>query len=82
MNIRFGRPKRWGFFGRELYVLRLLDRYQERKRGKQTCFAVRTLDGHMIRINGDPNMPPATLEALMALADLSYQQYGGEIPDE
>lgn len=41
---------------------------------KHRCFEVTTPAGHAARINGDPRMAQETLEALMRMIDLAYEQ--------
>lgn len=50
---------------------------------KHRHFEVTTPDGHPLRIHGDPEMPRETLDALMRMADLAYQQFSAlEVADE
>lgn len=39
------------------------------------CFDVTTPAGHTARIRGNPEMPQETLDALMRMMDLAYEQF-------
>jgi len=42
---------------------------------KHRCFEVTTPAGHTALVHGNPEMPQATLDALVWMMDLAYQQF-------
>lgn len=50
---------------------------------RHRCFEVTTPAGHVARIHGNPEMPGATLDALMRMMDLAYEQFSAiQVLDE